>query len=82
VWTCTSRWCTDCTVVLGYIPYIYLARIEHWIHRTTPPHTLPVFYLWFFYTTDNALRTFASSLALQYPSTLIFRRQNNLQTVC
>ena len=41
-------WCTDCTVVLGYIPYIYLARMEHWIHRTTLPHTLPVFCLWFF----------------------------------
>ena len=22
--------------------------MEHWIHRTTPPHTLPIFYLWFF----------------------------------
>ena len=33
---------------LGYIPHVYLARMEHQIHRTTPPHTLPVFYLWFF----------------------------------
>ena len=41
-------WCTDCTVVLIYIPYIYLARMEHWIHRTTPLHTLHVFSLCFF----------------------------------
>ena len=40
--------CTDCTVVLIYIPYIYLARMEHWIHRTTPLHTLHVFSLCFF----------------------------------
>ena len=43
-----SPWCTDCLVSLGYIPHVYLAHMEHQIHRTTPPHTLPVFYLWFF----------------------------------
>jgi hypothetical protein len=43
-----SRFCTDCLVSLGYIPHVYLTRMEHQIHRTTPPHTLPVFYLWFF----------------------------------
>ena len=47
--TCTPG---DAPIVnsLGYIPHVYLARMEHKIHRTTPPHTIPVFYLWFFFT--------------------------------
>jgi hypothetical protein len=44
-----SRWCTDCLVSLGYIPHVYLTCMEHQIHRTTPPHTLLVLYLWFFF---------------------------------
>ena len=72
-----SRWCTDCLVSLGYIPHIYLARMEHQIHRTTPPHTLPIFYLWFFLHNRQCSPNSALSLALQYPSTLILWRRNN-----